>query len=187
MCKNQLTVLWVATSSVVSGVPHGSILGLLSFTLYINDLPQSLSVARLYLFADDTKCMHAIKDQTDHITLQNDIDNLTNYSESWQLKFNVSKCTHLHYHFSSSSYTPQYYIKGNDIPRKSMTKDLGIIFKTDLQWNEHHKSLTSCAYTTSHLLRRTFSIPEVQVKSNYKFHSKISTDILFSTLKTVPF
>ena len=77
---------------VVSGVPQGSILGRLLFTLYINDLPQSLSVARPYLFADDTKCMHAIKDQTDHTSLQNDIDYLTNYSKSWQLKFNVTQC-----------------------------------------------------------------------------------------------
>ena len=75
---------------VVSGVPQGSILGPLLFTLYINDLLQSLSVARPHLFADDTKCMHAIKDQTDHTSLQNDIDNLTNYNEYWQLKFNVS-------------------------------------------------------------------------------------------------
>ena len=87
---------------VVSGVPQGSILGPLLFTLYINDLPQSLSVARPYLFADDTKCMHTIKDQNDPTSLQNDIDNLINYSESWQLNFNVSKCTHLHYHFSST-------------------------------------------------------------------------------------
>ena len=49
-------------------------------------------------------------------------------------------------------YTPQYYIKGNDIPCKSMTKDLGIIFNTDLQWNEHHKSLIPHAYRTLQLL-----------------------------------
>ena len=68
---------------VVSGVPQGSILGPLLFTLYTNELPQSVSVARPYLFADDTKCMHTIKDQIDHIILQ---DNLTNNSELWQLK-----------------------------------------------------------------------------------------------------
>ena len=155
-------------------------MGPLLFTLYINDLPQSLSVARPYLFADDTKCIHTIKDQTDHTSLQNDIDNLTNYSESWQLKFNVSKRTHLHYHFSSSPYTPQYHIKGNDIPRKLMTKDLGIIFNIDLQWNEHHKSLTARAYRTLHLLRRTFSIPDIQVKKQL-YTSIVRSQLTYSS------
>ena len=78
-----------------------------------------------------------MKDSTDSITLQNDVNNLTNYSESWHLKFNISKCTHLHYHFISSPFIPKYYIKGNEIPSQSATKDLGITSNTDLQWNEH--------------------------------------------------
>ena len=36
------------------GVPEGSILEPLLFLLYVNDLPQSLSVAGSYLYADDT-------------------------------------------------------------------------------------------------------------------------------------
>ena len=49
------------------GVPQGSILGLLLFLLCVNDLPQSLSDADSYLYADDAcifyqhKCVKKIE------------------------------------------------------------------------------------------------------------------------------
>ena len=42
------------TGSLKYGASQGSILGLLLFWLYGNDLPQSLSDADSYLYADDT-------------------------------------------------------------------------------------------------------------------------------------
>ena len=40
-------------SEVTSGIPHGSVLGPLLFTIFINDLPLSIT-SHIQIFADDT-------------------------------------------------------------------------------------------------------------------------------------
>ena len=42
---------------VTSGVPQGSLLGPLLFSVYINDLPDSVHLTKPLLFADDSKCL----------------------------------------------------------------------------------------------------------------------------------
>ena len=60
--------------AILSGVPQGSILGPLQllFTIYINDLLQSIS-SSIFMFADDTKLIRSIQSIADHILLQADI------------------------------------------------------------------------------------------------------------------
>ena len=136
---------------VVSGDPQGSILGLLLFVLYINDLPHILSSDKPYLFPEDTKCLHISPAESDDILLQNDIDILTTYSNSWHLHFNETKCVHLRFQFNSTSYIPKYYINNKEICRKVETKDLGFIFNTGLRWDQHHRIIISRAYRCLYL------------------------------------
>ena len=46
----------------MSGVPQGSILGTSNFTIYMNDLPQSLS-SSVFMFADDMKLIRILFSQ----------------------------------------------------------------------------------------------------------------------------
>ena len=79
---------------VTSGVPQGSVLGPLLFTIYVNDLPSCVN-STLLLFADDTKPFRCIKSNFDVDQLLTDIDALMEWSKLWLLSFNISKCKHL--------------------------------------------------------------------------------------------
>ena len=107
--------------SVTSGVPQGSVLGPLLFTIFVNDIP-SVVLGPTYMFADDTEIFHFVRSSDVHATLQNDLNILHEWSVRWQLKSNISKCKHVHFgpvhHFGS------YYFNGIKIDSVESQKNL---------------------------------------------------------------
>ena len=60
-------------TKVTSGIPQGSVLGPILFTIYINDLPDVVqNITKL--FADDTKLYAVVNNEEDQFNLQNDVD-----------------------------------------------------------------------------------------------------------------
>ena len=60
-------------SSVISGVPQGSVLGPLLFIVYINYLPEAVQ-SNIAIFADDSKLYRSIVTPDDSRILQSDLD-----------------------------------------------------------------------------------------------------------------
>ena len=142
---------------VISGVLQGSILDPLLFLIFVNDLPPSASTSSVFLFADDTKCLKTIRNISDCLSMQKDLQNLTVWSQCWKLNFNVAKCALLRFSSGCPSVTFNYTINDNFISAQETHRDLGIIMSSDLSWREHMKSILCRAYKTLNLVQCSFS------------------------------
>ena len=69
-------------ADVISGIPHGIVLGPL---LFLNDLPESISSDTI-LFADDALIYRHTR------RLQQDIYALQDWERKWQMNFHPEKC-----------------------------------------------------------------------------------------------
>ena len=121
---------------VTSGVPQGSVLGPTLFILYINEISEILmSLSELY--ADDTKLLKEIESEEDIHILQNDINRIVDWTRTWLMKLNESKCKVMH--ISRTNEKHLYSIESFDGQTKSMLtettleRDLSIMISSDLK------------------------------------------------------
>ena len=140
---------------VTSGVPQGSVLGPTLFTLFINELP-NITSSLLYLFADDAKLLRPIVNPSDFDHIQNDINDLHNWTQSWLLKFNESKCKTMHIGKRQQPQTPTFPNNPNPLTLTEEEKDLGVLFDDALTFRSHISAQTKKATKILGIIRRSF-------------------------------
>jgi hypothetical protein len=137
---------------IKSGVPQGSVLGPLLFLLYVNDLPEQLSVNCL-LFADDLK----IWSSNDPDGLQMDIDTVKRWSKDWGLPINDLKCAHMSFGGESGN---GFYILEEDppvvIPKAYFKRDLGVLLSESFSYTAHHEQVARKAFGVLRMIQRSF-------------------------------
>lgn len=133
-------------STPTSGVPQGSVLGPLLFLIFINDLVKGLSNPS-FIFADDVKITG--KD------LNEDIEKLREWSRTWDLPLNESKCTIL----------ARTEVIDEEMPFQVVQKmrDLGVIITSDFKNSAQCQNASTKAYRELFRLKNTLTCKSPEV------------------------
>ena len=149
---------------VTSGVPQGSVLGPILFSIFINDLPTRVH-SKVRLFADDCILYRQVKDQTDTSALQRDLQNLQEWCNEWLMDFHPEKCELLRITNKRNPINSTYQIKNHSLDMVDSKKYLGIHLHKKLSWNTHTQKVCSKANSTLGLLRRNMGNCPYDVKA----------------------
>ena len=131
---------------VCCGVPQGSVLGTLLFSIYINDLPK-VSSFETRLFADDTALMltdSTLKSLNEKVNTE--LSKVGNWLNSNKLSLNYYKTTYLLIQPKTKANNSTFHnfnvnLKGIKIQKSLSTKYLGVILDENLDWKLHIKYL----------------------------------------------
>ena len=103
-------------------------------------MPNAISKeTSLPLFADGSKCFRLILGRDEGEKLQDDLNKLFQWSCIWDMEFNAKKCKVLRVAHIRSIDDRDYYLKlgGIKLDRVDVEKDLGILVRHNLSWNNH--------------------------------------------------
>ena len=159
--RQQKVVLDSSESTLVSlrnGVPQGSILGPLLFTILVNDISDVIHNCQYHLYADDTQLY--LKTTVDYavetiLSINDDLERIADFSTRSFLKINSDKSKFIVIG-SKNNLNKLSRIENialaeiimNDvaIERVYDARNLGITFDQYLNWNSHINGLISSAY-----------------------------------------
>ena len=150
---------------VTSGVPQGTVLAPLLFLVYITDLPKNI-VSSVKLYADDVLIYRTINSEQDHMILQQDLNMLQKWADTWLMTFNPTKCEFIRVSHKKHPRICDYYIQEHPIKVVTHAKYLGVTIDEHLSFNEHVNRIAHKANTVKAFLQRNITSCPLQVKEN---------------------
>lgn len=135
----------------VRGVPQGSILGPLLFSLYIDDMADIFKKTTPHFYADDTQIFLRCKlddiPQSIH-AINMDLQYVCDWSSSNGLRINASKTQSIVFtrkRFDLST-IPTVTVNGTSVPFEEKVNNLGVLMTTNLCWDQQITKSTGLIY-----------------------------------------
>ena len=133
--------------NITCGIPQGSILGPLLFTIYINDLPSCNLFSKPRMYADDTTLTTSAEDPC---VLEHKMNYDMNLIQSWlsanKLTLNVKKTKYMLIgsQFKLSQINSDFTVKVNNTPLERVIKhkSLEVHIDESLNWGPHINTIS---------------------------------------------
>lgn len=126
-------------NEISAGVPQGSVLGPILYTLYTADLPPSPQVM-IATYADDTALLASSTDpQTASNILQESLCKVDDWLKKWRVKASATKSTHVTFTLRKGN-CPPVWLGNNNLPQSDSVRYLGVHLDRRLTWKNHIKT-----------------------------------------------
>lgn len=153
-CRSQAVVIGDVFSEFLptsKGVPQGSVLGPLLFSLFINDMPGSLKFMVSHLFADDVQTYKVFSSVHMHDSVKQineDVRAVDDWAAENQLLLNADKTQAIVFGSNSNFSVPLVYLHGKSIPFTRTVKNLGMVFNERVTWLEQAGVIAKKVYAS---------------------------------------
>ena len=138
--------------TLLNGVPQGSILGPLLFTILLTDIDSVINNSKHHCYADDTQVFAKCKvDNVENCIneINQDLKNIAEFSEKNCLDLNAGKSKYIilgtdcNLKKLKSKIIPPLVINNRPIDREVSVKNLGIIFNENMSFSNHVNKMIS--------------------------------------------
>lgn len=155
---------------VTKGVPQGSILGPLLFTLYIADLPNAIQFCKSQYYADDGQLYLSYNPSEIDIAMKqinSDLAAVQNFSTDHGLQINAKKSYAINFKSKRLQFSDQYcslFINNERLTFVDTIKNLGVWFDNHLTFHDHVTKVLQNSYSKLKILYQFKTVLPISTK-----------------------